>query len=206
MSDQAILPFEPVAAPAERWFPVATERLVLREFTAADLDDIQAYAEDPEVVRYMEWGPNTLKMTREVLERWLNDQRTWPRLAVNLAVELRASARPIGAVRLDVRDPANRSGDMGYSFNRSAWGQGLGSEAAAALVRVAFDVLGLHRLWATCDVRNAGSAGVLERIGMRREGLLRGHLQGRDGWRDSYLYAMLAEDWIALSAPPRNLR
>jgi RimJ/RimL family protein N-acetyltransferase len=69
-------------------------------------------------------------------------------------------------------------------------------------MRVGFEQLGLHRLWAICDVRNAGSAGVLRKVGMRREAMLRQHLWGRDGWRDSYLYAMLADEWAKKAGGP----
>jgi [ribosomal protein S5]-alanine N-acetyltransferase len=190
-------PPDPIQPPQERWFPLPTPRLILREFREDDLAPIQAYAQDPEVVRYMEWGPNTPDETREFFDLRLKDQQAWPRLAFSLAVETRAEGRMIGAVRLDVSDAANHSGDMGYTFHRDAWGQGFASEAASALVRVGFEQLGLRRLWATCDVRNAGSARVLEKIGMRREGTLRQHLWVRDGWRDSYLYAILADAWRA---------
>ena len=118
------LPYEPIPPPQERWFPLATARLVLREFRAEDLDDIQSYAEDPEVVRYMEWGPNTPEMTRQFLDLRLNEQQTWPRLAFSLAAEMQQTARVIGAVRLDVTDAANRSGEIGYTLHRGAWGQG----------------------------------------------------------------------------------
>jgi len=190
-------PPDPIQPPPERWFPLFTPRLILREFRDDDLDDVQAYAQDPEVARYMDWGPNTPAQTRQFLGLRLKEQETWPRLAFSLAAQTRADRRMIGAVRLDVSDPANHSGDMGYTFHREAWGQGFASEAARALAQVGFERLGLHRLWATCDVRNAGSAAVLEKIGMRREGMLRQHLWVRDGWRDSYLYAVLAYEWRA---------
>ncbi len=49
------------------WFPIRTERLLLREFAQADFDDVHAYAIDPLVVRYMDWGPNTPRRRRR---RW----------------------------------------------------------------------------------------------------------------------------------------
>ena len=49
----------------------------------------------------------------------------------------------------------------------------------------------MHRLWATCDTRNVGSWRVLEKVGMRREGLFRRDVFQKGEWRDSYLYARL---------------
>ncbi|QUD88738.1 GNAT family N-acetyltransferase [Phenylobacterium montanum] len=188
-------PPEPFAPPAQPWFPLATERLLLREFRSEDLDDIHAYGSDPEMVRFMDWGPNTPQMTREFLDRMLVQQAEWPRLGVGLAVEWTAEARVIGAVRLEVKDPIHRTADLGYGFHREFWGRGVATEAARALVRVGFDGLGLHRIWATCDARNTGSQRVLEKLGMRREGLMNANAWSRDHWRDTLLYAVLAEEW-----------
>lgn len=184
--------------PERPWFPVRTERLLLRELREADFDDVHAYAIDPEVVRYMDWGPNTLEVTREVLDRWLKEQQTWPRGHVNLAVELVEEARVIGSIRLSLQERGNA--DFGYSYHSAYWRKGYGYEAAEAIVRVAFEELGLHRVWATCDVRNAGSYAIMEKLGMRREGTLRRNQQVRDGWRDTHLYAILASEWAARQA------
>jgi RimJ/RimL family protein N-acetyltransferase len=177
------------------WFPLRTERLLLREFTQADFDDVHAYAIDPDVVRYMDWGPNSLEETQAALERWFVAQARWPRSDVNLAIQNLADRRVIGSIRLSVNDEATRTGDFGYSLASAYWRQGLGTEAARAMVAVGFEVLGLHRIWAECDTRNAGSYGIMEKLGMRREAHLRQDKRARDGWRDSYVYAILAEEW-----------
>jgi RimJ/RimL family protein N-acetyltransferase len=192
---QMPVPPEPFTPPAGPWFPLATERLLLREFRGEDFDDIQAYGSDPEMVRYMDWGPNTPEMTRQFLDLRLAEQQEWPRLGYSLAVEWSGEGRVIGAVRLEVKDPANRTADLGYGFHRDFWGRGVASEAAGALVRVAFDRLGLHRVWATCDARNLASQRVLEKLGMRREGVMRANAWSRDRWRDTLLYAVLADEW-----------
>jgi len=179
------------------WFPLTTERLLLREFTHGDLDDIHDYAADPEVARFMEWGPNTREETEAYLARTLAAQEAWPRPDVNLAAERRADGRVIGSIRLAVTDAANLTGDLGYSFRRDCWRQGYTTEAARALVEVAFRTLGLHRLWAECDVDNRGSWGVMEKLGMRREALIRQGKLIKGAWRDRRQYAILADEWIS---------
>jgi ribosomal-protein-alanine N-acetyltransferase len=178
------------------WFPVRTPRLLLREFREADFDDVHAYATDPEVSRFMAWGPNTPDQTRDFMERKAAEQAEWPRDAVNLAMEHLVEGRVIGSIRLQVADREHRTADLGYSLHRRYWRQGYGSEAAAALVNLAFVTLGMHRLCATCDVRNAGSYGIMEKLGMTREGCLRRNVLVKGAWRDTYLYAILAEEWI----------
>lgn len=184
-----------VDLPEKPWFPLRTARLLLREAREEDFDDVHAYAIDPEVVRYMDWGPNTPEVTREVLDRWFAEQQIWPRGHVNLIVELVAEARAIGTIRLSLQGEG--AADLGYSYNSAYWRNGYGYEAAEAIVRVAFETLKLHRVWATCDVRNRGSFGIMEKLGMRREGTLRKNQLVRDGWRDTHVYALLDEEWAA---------
>jgi [ribosomal protein S5]-alanine N-acetyltransferase len=184
--------------PETRWFPIRTQRLALREFRADDYDGIHAYASDMETVRFMDWGPNTPEISRARLDLMLKEQTQWPRADVNLAVELVEQSQLIGAARLSLDSLGGA--DLGYCYGSAFWRKGYGYEAAAALVTIGFEVLVLHRIWATCDIRNTGSIAVLEKLGMRREGTLRKNLQVRDGWRDTHLYAMLDEEWAARRA------
>lgn len=179
------------------WFPIRTERLLLREFRQDDFDDVHAYATQAEVVRFMDWGPNSPEETQAFLDRSFEAQGRWPREDVNLAVEHVADSRVIGAIRLGVNaKPYEDAADIGYSFNRNYWRQGIATEAARAMTDVAFRELGLHRVWAWCDVRNTGSYGVMEKLGMRREGTLRENVRVKGEWRTTYLYAVLADEFI----------
>ena len=177
------------------WLPVETERLVLREFRAGDDEDMHEYAGDPEVARYMSWGPNDRSATRAFLNHQLRQQEEWPRDSVEMAAELKSERRVIGGLRLTIRDQENLTADIGYTFNRRHWNKGLATEAARALLDAAFHRLGLHRVWATCDARNQGSYRVMEKLGMRREALFLKDILQKGEWRDSYLYAVLREEW-----------
>jgi ribosomal-protein-alanine N-acetyltransferase len=177
------------------WHPVRTERLLLRDFVTTDFDAVHAYACDPDVARYMEWGPNTLDETRIFLDRALSNQQIWPRLHFGLAIELIETGEVIGSIDLRLRDAAARTAEIGYCLRQDHWRRGVVSEAARALVEVAFKTLGLHRVIATCDARNTGSFSVMEKLGMRHEGLFRLDKEVKGAWRDTYLYAVLAEEW-----------
>jgi len=181
---------------ADPWFPVRTERLVLRDFWLQDFDDVHAYGSDPEVARFMEWTPNTPEQTREFLARALDEQSRWPRFDFGLAIELLTAGRVIGSIGLHLRDGPNRTAEIGYCLNREFWRQGLASEAAKALIDAGFKRLGLHRIFATCDVRNTASLAVMEKLGMRREGCFTQDRRIKGEWRDTYAYAALARDWI----------
>lgn len=179
-----------------RWFPIETERLVLREFRADDENDIHAYASDPEVVRLMIWGPNTPEQTRTYLTNALAKQEEWPRASVGLAMELKSERRMIGAIELRMQDEVNRAAYIGYVLARKDWGRGYMTEAARAILDAAFRQLDLHRAWATCDPRNHASYRVMEKLGMRREAHFRKDVMEKGEWRDSYLYAILADEWL----------
>jgi RimJ/RimL family protein N-acetyltransferase len=75
------------------------------------------------------------------------------------------------------------------------WGRGLGAAIAFSLLTTAFDSMDLHRVMATCDPRNLASAAVLRKVGMTVEGRLRHTMKIRDGWRDSSVFSMLADEW-----------
>jgi ribosomal-protein-alanine N-acetyltransferase len=179
------------------WFPIRTARLVLREFREDDFDDVHAYAAQPEVCRFMEWGPNTAAETTEFMDRKWAEQAQWPRDEVTLAIEHLPDGRVIGSIRLAVSNRANLTGDFGYSIHSAYWRQGYATEAAHAVVEAGFRTLGLHRIWAECDTENVGSWGVMEKLGMRREALLRDGKLVKGAWRDRYLYAVLADEWIS---------
>ncbi len=177
------------------WFPIETKRLLLRELRADDENDIHEYASDPEVVRLMIWGPNTRETTREFLERALQSQTAWPRPEVGLAIELKSERKLIGSIGLRMKDETSRAADIGYVLNRNYWGHGYMTESTRAVLDVAFKQLKLHRVWATCDMRNRASYRVMERLGMRREGAFVKIAMEKGEWRDTYLYAILAEEW-----------
>jgi RimJ/RimL family protein N-acetyltransferase len=174
--------------------PLATERLILRDFADEDWFAVHSYAADPEVSRYMDWGPNSTPETRAYVERALVAQQEKPRRDFDLAITLRADDRLIGGCGIHVSDPQIREGWIGYVLSRDCWGQGYASEAARALLGFGFGPLGLHRIFATCDSHNLASARVLEKIGMRREGRLHEHKWQKGEWRDSLLYAILEHE------------
>ena len=99
------------------WFPLRTARLSLREFRQDDFDDVHAYASQPDVARYMDWGPNTPAMTRQWLECSAGADRA-PRWV--FAVVRRGDDMLIGAVELHVDDETHRRGSLGNTIARHA--------------------------------------------------------------------------------------
>jgi ribosomal-protein-alanine N-acetyltransferase len=102
----------------------------------------------------------------------------------------------VGRVVLEI-DRSNVTASLGYGVARAWWGRGVASEAARAVVDYGFEVLGLAKVWARADPRNGASVRVLEKVGMQREGLLRGHLLIRGERVDRVYYGLLREEWKA---------
>lgn len=177
---------------------VRTERLVLRDLKESDWEAVHGYASDPEVVRYMDWGPNTKEETDNFIQRAIANQKEQPRRNYTLAIILRAEDTLIGSCGIHVSNPDNREGWLGYCLNRRFWGMGYATETALGLIEFGFTQLNLHRIFATCDPANTASARVLEKIGMQHEGHLRQHKWAKGAWRDSFLYAILDCEWKQL--------
>lgn len=171
-----------------------TPRTVLREYSIDDVEDCELYTRDPEVCRYMIWGPNGPGETQAFLEQAVRDRRANERKVYELAIVNRRDGRVAGGVGTRITNVEQREGDLGYVLRRDLWGRGIATEAARALLDFAFDVLGLHRVWATADPENSASIHVLEKLGMRREGIFRRHVFVRGAFRDSAVYGLTEEE------------
>jgi RimJ/RimL family protein N-acetyltransferase len=169
---------------------VTGKRVLLREWTPGDSEAVLAYAEDVAVGRYLIRGPAELKAEPALA---VAEARKRPRTEYALAGVYQETGAVIGSAGVYVDSVRHHRGEIGYVLRRDMWGQGLATEIAALLLRVGFDDLRLHRLWATCDPANKASIRVLEKVGMQCEGLLREHYLSHDGtWRDALLYATVA--------------
>ena len=192
------LPFRAVLEPT---YPLRTERLDLRPYREDDIDFLHELQSDPELTRYLYYGPLTrdevttsfgLKRTRHVL-RGEGD-------LLSLVAELRASGERVGEATLFWHSEAHRGGEVGYLVHPAHQGRGYATEMAAEMLRLAFDDFGWHRVVGRLDARNTASAAVLERLGMRREAHLVSNEYVKGEWCDEYDYALLADEWSASRA------
>lgn len=161
--------------------------VTLRPLTLGDIDAVHDWARLPEACRYQAWGPNTFEQTQAFVQAAL--------AAADLLIHaVIVDGEVVGSASLKLRGPS--SAEIAYGVHPRRWGQGIATAAARELLRLGFGEHGRHRIFATCDPRNLASAAVLRKIGMRYEGRMRGTLHIRDGWRDSDLYAILADEDI----------
>ena len=149
-----------------------TERLILRGPRDEDAAAIfSAYAQDPDVTRFMMWRPHEHRAQTEAFIAFC--RRCWDSGQRFPYVLTRAGEdRALGMIDADIR---GHTVDVGYVLRRSEWGKGLMSEALHALVPACFQMPHIHRIQATCDIDNIGSARVLQNCGFIREGRLGYH-------------------------------
>lgn len=176
--------------------PIATDRLLLRPYTAADLDDLFAMHSREDVVRYLYWDVRDRDQVAAMLER----RMTMTALetegdALVLAVELKAARRVIGDVLLHWLSDEHRQGEIGFIFHPTVHGQGYASEAAREMLRLGFEVLALHRIAGRCEAGNVRSARLMERLGMRQEAHLRENEFVKGKWDDELVFAILDREW-----------
>ena len=181
--------------------PIATERLVLRPFAPGDLEALLEIHGDERVVRYLYLGVRDRATLAGVLEEKARRTRLEREGdALNLAAVLPETGALVGDVSLFWTSEAHRQGEVGYILHPAYEGRGYATECARALVTLGFEGLGLHRIVGRLDGRNAASARVLERLGMRREAHLVENELVKGVWTDELVYAVLAREWLTRAA------
>lgn len=183
---------------------IRTERLIVRDIQQKDLESVHVYSSDPEVVRFMPWGPNTMEDTKAFISHSIATQQEQPRRNYNLAVILTSQNILIGSCGIYESNPDWREGFIAYVFNHDYWGKGYATETAKALLKFGFEKLNLHRIYAYCNPANTASAHVLEKIGMQLEGHFREHRWFKGKWVDTLQYAILDHEWNK-SKPQQSL-
>ena len=143
-----------------------TENLILRHFEADDLDDLFRLYSDPEVRRYFPDGTRDLAYTKEELEWYLNGHPDHPELGLWATIH-KESKRFIGRCGLLPWTIDGRfEVEVAYLLDKAYWGQGLGTEAAQAVLDYGFGQLQLSRLICIITPGNVASVKVASRIGM----------------------------------------
>ena len=195
-------PLEPATFPPGEWnttdrhdIPkLTTSRLLLRPFAPGDVDDVFEYAQDPEWAEFL-LDSVPQPYTRRDAEQFIAGRMTAPRAGLSWAIVVRGTG--IGGIILTV-DSKHETGQIDYALAKSHWGHGLMPEAASAVVDWAFRERRLAKISAEADTRNRRSWRVMEKIGMRREGVSRSRRRDpRPGHPriDMAFYGLLREEW-----------
>lgn len=174
-----------------------TNRLIIREISIEDLNDIHLLLSLPETDRYNAFGiPDTIQVTEVIVNEWITEQSSVPRKSYIYSIGHLKTKQFIGLIALLPGKPKYRIGEIWFKTHVNHWGKGYTPEALLAVLQFAFADLKLHRIEAGCAVENIASAKVLEKAGMTKEGLKRKLLPKEDQWLDCYFYAILENEFL----------
>ena len=178
--------------------PLTTARLTLRPYEAGDFEAIHDLFSREDVCRYLPWEPMDRDQARaKLVQRLTQDHLETDGDPLVLAAVEQATGRTIGELMLRLESVHNRQGEIGWSFHPDVQGRGLATEAAREVLRLGFEVVGLHRIMAGCDARNEASLRVMERLGMRREAFLIDAELYKGEWASEIVCALLEDEWRA---------
>jgi RimJ/RimL family protein N-acetyltransferase len=177
--------------------PIETERLTLRRYLESDYDDLLKLQSNDDVARFLLYDAQTPEQVRDVtLPRRLAEvPMDTDGQALTLAVILRETGQHVGEVSLFVQGAAHRGGEIGFVFHPEFHGRGFAAEASRELLRLGFEVFGMHRIIGRLDARNTNSANLLKRLGMRQEAHFVSNEFIKGEWTDELVFAMLADEW-----------
>lgn len=181
--------------------PLTTDRLRLRTYVESDVDEQLRIFSREDVSRFLLEDPWTAEVARtKVSERMqrtgLETESRTLALVIETADGLDSleGSRVIGDIALWLEDGSDEKAEIGWILDPAASGHGFATEAAIAVLNVAFDHYGLHRVFAQMDSRNTASAKLARRIGMREEAHLRKDWWSKGEWTDTLIFGMLASD------------
>jgi len=198
----------PPPAASGSLLPIETERLLLRAFEPGDIDSLAALHGDPLLTRWVPWGPRSRAQAEEVLQRKIAKttiESEGDGLGIAPVVkgdESETGAGPmIGDFMLQCASVEHWTAEIGWMLFAEHQGRGLAAEACEAILRLAFEDLGFHRVFARIEARNDASLRLAEGLGMRREAHFVENEWIRGEWESEIVYAMLAREWSARRDP-----
>ncbi|HEU4760678.1 MAG TPA: GNAT family N-acetyltransferase [Gemmatimonadales bacterium] len=171
-----------------------TARFLLRPFTLADADDVTRIVSDRELAATTLNIPHPYEAGMAAAWIATHADGLHRQSPVVFAVTRRDGDELVGAIGLSL-EPAHHRAELGYWVARAAWGQGVCTEAARAVLQYGFGVLGLERIFAHHFAGNPASGRVMQKLGMRHEGTLRGHIEKWGRREDVECYGILREEF-----------
>ena len=181
--------------------PLTTDRLRLRSYRDSDAEAHLPIYSREDVSRFLLQDPWTAEVAEtEIAKRLPRTGLETESRALALVIETAdgldslEGSRVIGDIALWLEDGSDEKAEIGWILDPAASGHGFATEAAIAVLNVAFDHYGLHRVFAQMDSRNTASAKLARRIGMREEAHLRKDWWSKGEWTDTLIFGMLASD------------
>jgi RimJ/RimL family protein N-acetyltransferase len=172
----------------------AAPRVALRELRPGDAETIYAYRTDEDVSRYQGWTPGSVEEVRAFIGGLSAVTAYAPGSWHQLGIELISISALIGDCGVHV-EADNAQAEFGITLAPAFHGHGYAAETVRALLTLLFGRLGMHRVFASVDPRNARSIVLMERLGFRREAHFIESLWFKEAWADDIIFALLEREW-----------
>ena len=169
------------------------QHVILRDFRPDDATAALQVVGDDAVTQWLSFDSRDLAGAEAMIDGAIERAQHQPRTEFYLAVVLPEHDELIGFARLAYAGV--QAAKLGYAIRADQWGHGYATDATRTIVDFGFTELKLHRISAAIGPDNKGSIRIAERLGMRLEGRIRDHVFTNGQWRDSALYAVLAQEW-----------
>lgn len=174
-----------------------TERLRLRKFTEEDAEDMyNNWASDTEVTKYLTWpAHSSIEVSKKVIDMWIDNYKDME--YYQWAIELKEIRQVIGTISLMNIDNNIENCEVGYCIGRKFWNKGITTEAFFSIINFAFNQVGFERITARHHVDNSASGRVMEKCGLKYEGLLRKISRNSSGELvDCKYYSILKDEYL----------
>ncbi|HET6872377.1 MAG TPA: GNAT family protein [Sporolactobacillaceae bacterium] len=180
-------------------FPVLeTERLRLVEVQKTHAERFFEIMSKDEVTQY--YGMSSLKRIEEA-QKIIETFRTTfeSKRGIRWGVEFKTTGELVGTVGLNNLATWSKKAEVGYELHPDYWGQGLTTEAVKEVLRYSFHELDLYRMGAVTFPQNGASIQVLNKLGFKKEGTLRGYLYQNNQSHDASIFSLLKPEWSGQS-------
>ncbi len=176
---------------------IKTERLILRPFQKADLDEVLSYYSLPDVQRYLDWKARDKVEAKAAFDAMRKQTRlSRPGEILSLAVVRKSDGKVIGHVSLRYLDATAAQAEVRFAIAPAFRRKGFGTEAVRAMISHGFDEHRFHRILARTAGSNEGSAKLLKTLGMRLEAHYREHALFQGEWDEELHFAILDREWL----------
>lgn len=175
---------------------IRTKRLILREFTLADIPAVEAYHAHPDYSRFLPWEGDGQSNAEEFVKKCIARAADQKRLLYQFAITL-PTGEIVGSTGLKLNPNHPYEAHFACELNPTQWGRGFGTESCRSLIEFGFGQLDLHRIYSQVTAQNRAAVRMLMAAGMQREGLFRENRFFAGHWWDALSYGMLAREWKA---------
>ncbi|HET7656666.1 MAG TPA: GNAT family protein [Bacillales bacterium] len=172
-----------------------TERLILRKLTMDDAEDLFEYSSEPEVSKYLPWETHrTIGDSKEFISMVLELYETGQ--LAPWGIMLKENEKLVGTIDFVHWLPKHHRAEISFVLSKKFWGNGYILEATRRLLCFGFEQMELQKIEALSMIENVQSQRVLQKLGMRFEGVLRNHWWVKDRFRDIVQYSILKKEFM----------